>query len=67
MKILRVVLELGKSSMHVLAEYQGVRKNVKYTWETKIRTDVPPADWEDHVLFEMEDIYSQERLGRFSF
>jgi len=64
MTILRVVLELGKSSMHVLAEYRGVRRNVKFTWSNRIRTDVPPVGWEEHVLFEMEDIYSQVKLGR---
>lgn len=64
MKIIRVVLELGKSSMHVLADYQGVRRNVKFTWDAKIRTDVPPEGWRDHILFEMEDVYSQVKLGR---
>ena len=67
MKIIRVVLELGKSSMHVLAEYQGLRRNIKLTWSNRIRTDVPPVDWEEHVLFEMEDIHSQVKSGRFVF
>jgi len=67
MKIIRIVLELGKSSMHVLAEYQGVRKNIKYTWQTKVQTDVPPFTWVDHVRHEMEDEFTKSKKGRLPF
>lgn len=67
MTILGLVVELGKSRMDVLVEHLGVRRRIRYRWYDKEQTDVPPANWVDHVEYEMQDVLAKLKRGGVPF
>lgn len=67
LKIVRVVLHLGKSQMYVLCTYNGFRRNVRYEWKQKIQSDVPPDNWVELVKYEMDDAWSRSKRPGLPF
>ncbi len=64
LKLLFVVIHLGKNSMDAVVEApDGAKRKVKLTWVSKHQTDCPPDNWFDLVLGEVA--YSDaEKIGK---
>jgi len=54
MKLLFVVVHLGKSKMEVVCDWKGKKRKVEVCWMAKQQTDLPPTTWAAMVQEELE-------------
>lgn len=53
MKLAFAVLHLGKNGMEVITEHGSKRRHCNVTWSMSTTSDVPPTNWAEQVLGEL--------------
>jgi hypothetical protein len=53
MKLAFAVLHLGRNGMEVITQHGEKRRHCNVTWNMATTTDVPPKNWNEQVMGEL--------------